>query len=138
MSVNIIANRLPNEYQEVEYIESSGTQYIDTSYIPNQDTLINCHINMTSYNGNDVFFGQRVAYMDNQYEFVAFNSQYVPQLRYNNQTTSGGERGIRTPAPSPTSRFSRPVPSTRLGYSSIKMVPKVGLEPTRGLNLAGF
>ena len=36
-----------------------------------------------------------------------------------------------------TSRFSRPVPSTRLGYSS-RLVPKVGLEPTRGLNLAGF
>ena len=32
---------------------------------------------------------------------------------------SGGERGIRTPAPFPTSRFSRPVPSTRLGYFSI-------------------
>ena len=32
--------------------------------------------------------------------------------------TSGGERGIRTPAPSPASRFSRPVPSTRLGYFS--------------------
>ena len=31
---------------------------------------------------------------------------------------NGGERGIRTPAPSPTSRFSRPVPSTRLGYFS--------------------
>ena len=31
---------------------------------------------------------------------------------------NGGERGIRTPAPFPTSRFSRPVPSTRLGYSS--------------------
>ena len=30
----------------------------------------------------------------------------------------GGERGIRTPAPLPTCRFSRPVPSTRLGYFS--------------------
>ena len=30
----------------------------------------------------------------------------------------GGGKGIRTPAPSPTSWFSRPVPSTRLGYSS--------------------
>ena len=37
-----------------------------------------------------------------------------------------------------TSRFSRPIPSTGLGYSSNKMVPKVGLEPTRGLILAGF
>ena len=26
-------NRLPNEYQEVEYIESTGTQYIDTGII---------------------------------------------------------------------------------------------------------
>ena len=52
---------------------------------------------------------------------------------------NGGERGIRTPAPSPTSRFSRPVPSTRLGYFSKKyMVPKAGLEPARGLTLAGF
>ena len=41
--------------------------------------------------------------------------------RYNSQTLNGGERGIRTPAPSPTSRFSRPVPSTRLGYSSISL-----------------
>ena len=37
----------------------------------------------------------------------------------------------------PTSRFSRPVPSTRLGYSST-LVPKAGLEPARGLILAGF
>ena len=29
---------LPKEYQQVEYIESSGTQYIDTNVIPNQDT----------------------------------------------------------------------------------------------------
>ena len=35
-----------------------------------------------------------------------------------NNLQNGGERGIRTPAPSPTSRFSRPVPSTRLGYFS--------------------
>ena len=32
---------------------------------------------------------------------------------------NGGERGIRTPAPFPTCRFSRPIPSTRLGYFSI-------------------
>ena len=38
--------------------------------------------------------------------------------RYYTNNLNGGERGIRTPAPSPTSRFSRPVPSTRLGYFS--------------------
>lgn len=29
---------LPAEYQEVEYLESTGTQYIDTGYYPNQNT----------------------------------------------------------------------------------------------------
>lgn len=29
---------LPAEYQEVEYLESTGTQYIDTNYTPNQNT----------------------------------------------------------------------------------------------------
>ena len=28
------ASSLPNEYQEVEYLESNGTQYIDTNYAP--------------------------------------------------------------------------------------------------------
>lgn len=34
MSVNILERTLPDEYQEVEYIESTGTQYIDTNVIP--------------------------------------------------------------------------------------------------------
>lgn len=41
-----IASRLPAEYQEVEYIQSSGTQYIDTGFNPNQDTrtVMTCEI----------------------------------------------------------------------------------------------
>lgn len=39
-SVQETANNhnLPSEYREVEYIESTGTQYIDTGVIPDQDT----------------------------------------------------------------------------------------------------
>lgn len=33
-------HNLPDTYQEVEYIESSGTQYIDSNYIPNANTKI--------------------------------------------------------------------------------------------------
>ena len=33
-----MAHNLPSGYTELEYIESTGTQYIDTGYIPNQDT----------------------------------------------------------------------------------------------------
>ena len=33
----ILLSKLPAEYQEVEYIESTGTQYIDTGFKPNLD-----------------------------------------------------------------------------------------------------
>lgn len=33
-----VGNMLPNEYQEVEYIESTGTQYINTKYLVNDKT----------------------------------------------------------------------------------------------------
>lgn len=34
---------IPNEYQEVEYIESDGNQYINTGYTGNIDTEVNYH-----------------------------------------------------------------------------------------------
>lgn len=43
--------RLPDEYQEVEYIESSGTQYINTGIIPDNNTdagIIVSDVNETS------------------------------------------------------------------------------------------
>lgn len=46
----IYKSRLPNAYQEVEYIESSGTQYIDTGVIPNdyQSIKLNITFELTS------------------------------------------------------------------------------------------
>lgn len=35
---------LPKEYQRVDYIESSGTQYINTNYIPNSNTKYELNI----------------------------------------------------------------------------------------------
>ena len=39
---------LPSEYQEVEYIEGTGTQYIKTGYIPTQDTEISIKMSPVS------------------------------------------------------------------------------------------
>lgn len=41
-------SRLPDGYQEVEYIQSSGTQYVDTGFKPNQDTRIVLKYNATA------------------------------------------------------------------------------------------
>lgn len=41
MFVNIgVSTTIPSDLVELEYIESTGTQYIDTGYKPNQDTRI--------------------------------------------------------------------------------------------------
>ena len=44
--------KLPSAYQRVEYIESTGTQYIDTNYTPNQNTKA-----YTKFNSNTLQSG---------------------------------------------------------------------------------
>lgn len=53
-------NTLPNTYQQVEYIESNGTQYIDTGFAPNQNTNVYTKIKPSSLaGGNKSIFGYR-------------------------------------------------------------------------------
>ena len=42
-----IQQLLPSEYQQVEYIESTGTQCIDTGFIPNQNTSVRLEYALT-------------------------------------------------------------------------------------------
>ena len=50
--------RVPAWYKEVEYIESTGTQWIDTSYIPNVNTEISTKISRGTQSTQwGVFFG---------------------------------------------------------------------------------
>lgn len=48
---------LPSEYQQVEYIESDGTQYIATDYIPNGNTEIIIKFFDDTRNQNENYFG---------------------------------------------------------------------------------
>lgn len=51
---------LPKGYYPVEYIEGTGSQYIDTGYIPNGDTRVKTHFYVTSEHTNSqTFFGAR-------------------------------------------------------------------------------
>ena len=50
---------LPSEYQAVEYIESSGTQYIDTNYVPNQNTKVSVDFQNVVSNENFTILGAR-------------------------------------------------------------------------------
>lgn len=51
-------SQLPTEYQEVEYIQSSGTQYIDTGYKPTSNNLrIACEFEYTADHSASSVFG---------------------------------------------------------------------------------
>lgn len=51
-------SQLPTEYQEVEYIESSGTQYIDTGVIPTVATGVKVRGHLTSIqDGDNIILG---------------------------------------------------------------------------------
>lgn len=53
---------LPAGFTKLEYIQSSGKQWIDTGFKPNQDTrvVMNCYV--ISFNSRDMFiFGARVS-----------------------------------------------------------------------------
>lgn len=52
-------SRLPEGYTEVEYIQSSGTQYVDSLFTPNQDTRVVMDAQMTSNNVPVFYFGTR-------------------------------------------------------------------------------
>lgn len=69
-----IVPRLPNEYQEIDYIQSSGTQYIDTGYIP--DTYEEFDVDVTYLTGNGCLFG-------------AYNTTWTDGIgMYHNSSTS--------------------------------------------------
>ena len=49
---NASGHSLPPEYQELDYIASSGTQYINTGYYPMQDTVTSCTFEVVNFIGS--------------------------------------------------------------------------------------
>lgn len=78
-------SRLPAGYTELEYIESTGTQYIDTGFKPNQDTRVTLDAEVLTRKAQMSFFGTRVSTSSKRYEFITNSSSgdsfYSP---YNN------------------------------------------------------
>ena len=55
-------SRLPKGYKEVEYIESTGTQYIETNVVPNHNAKIILDFCYTSNTTNTQLFGSRLSW----------------------------------------------------------------------------
>lgn len=79
---------LPSSYKKLQYIQSSGTQYINTGFIPNQDTRIDmvCVPNSVAEASNGTGFipyGAGESYTTNAFECYTSNSKY--EFNYNGQ-----------------------------------------------------
>lgn len=74
--------RLPKEYQEVEYIKSTGTQYIDTNYKANNRTKISISF-FPNDNNYGMLFGGRINSEDvNQFGLFYNTSDYLYSFRF--------------------------------------------------------
>lgn len=53
------SSRLPDGYTEVQYIQSSGTQYVDTGFVPDEKTRLLMDAQLTATSGYPSLFGAR-------------------------------------------------------------------------------
>lgn len=77
---------LPSGYRQLEYIQSTGTQYIDTGFKPNQDTrvIIDSEVLSTTTDGTCIF-GARVSYNDTAFSSWSTTTQIYSDYGSNYQ-----------------------------------------------------
>ena len=78
-SVEKPLRKLPKGYKELDYIETTGTQWIDTGFIPNQDSRIVCEF-MYGGSGNGVY-GTRTSTASNNFAMRVINGAWQPGYR---------------------------------------------------------
>lgn len=64
------------EYEELEYLQSSGTQYIDSDFVPNQDTRVRAECVLPIASSTQGLFGCRVSSSSSQFQFVTQGGYY--------------------------------------------------------------
>lgn len=67
---------LPSTYTQVEYIESSGTQYIDTGFKPNQDTGVDADAEFKTQTSGQWLFGSRTSANNNAIGILTYKGKY--------------------------------------------------------------
>lgn len=90
-------SRLPDGYSEVEYIESSGTQYVNTGFYPNQDTrldIVAVPLSVADANvgAGFIFYGSGSDYNSNAFECYSALSAY--EFNYDGQHTMIGSSAV--------------------------------------------
>ncbi len=71
-----------SKYKQLDYIKATGTQYIDTGFVPNQNTKIELDFELDEFAGDNysAICGARVASNNKMYELFA--SKTLSNIRY--------------------------------------------------------
>lgn len=64
-------SRLPVDYIELQYIQSSGTQYINTGFKPNNNTRVQCKFELLESGRAYGIFGSRIGYQNTAFDLFA-------------------------------------------------------------------
>lgn len=75
-------SRLPVDYIELQYIQSSGTQYINTKFKPNQNTRVQCVFELLESGRAYGIFGSRTAFKNTAFNFFAYANNKDMQDEY--------------------------------------------------------
>ena len=73
---------LPSGYTQLEYIESSGTQYVDTGFKPNQDSRIVADMDIVGYSGQSAVLGSRNGLNTGGFALFTYNNNAGYQNDY--------------------------------------------------------
>ena len=87
---------LPEEYTQVEYIESHGTEYIDTGFKPDSNTRVICEFMPLDSTKAYGIFGSRTAYLKSAYNLFVGDTGTHFQDDYNNTSTTNVESVANT------------------------------------------
>ena len=67
---------LPSDYIQVEYLESTGTQYVDTGFKPNNNTRLRMDVDINSTASHAVFSARNANYTG-MYGFTVLGTSSV-------------------------------------------------------------
>lgn len=78
-------NALPSGYTKLEYIQSSGTQWVDTDFTPNGKTRMVVDFAVTDASGTNNIIGARTSTSEKAFTFSTTEGNW--RIGYNNATT---------------------------------------------------
>ena len=68
--------KAPQRVNYVKYIESTGTQWIDSGFVPNQDTRVVAEVEFATASSTAALFGSRQSSSARQFQFVTSGRYY--------------------------------------------------------------